>query len=105
MDATGESISLSTALALVRPAGQITKVGWGRAPLGYNLDPLVLKNVTLQGSFSHNWPVWERVIALMACGRLDVRPIIGGMWPVTDWREAFERMHSAEIVKSVLTPV
>jgi L-iditol 2-dehydrogenase len=105
VDATGESIALSAALALVRPAGQITKVGWGRAPLGYNLDPLVLKSVTLQGSFSHNWPVWERVIALMACGRLDVRPIIGGMWPVTDWREAFERMHSAEIVKSVLAPV
>ena len=62
-------------------------------------------NITLQGSFSHNWPVWERVIALLSSGQLDVRPIIGGVWPITDWHEAFEKMHKGEVVKSVLRPV
>jgi len=65
----------------------------------------VQKNVTLQGSFSHNWPVWERVIALMASGQLDVQPIIGGVWAITEWHEAFEKMHKGEVVKSVLKPV
>ncbi len=62
------------------------------------------KNVTLQGSFSHNWPIWERVLALLASGRLDVRPILGGIWPLESWHEAFEKMHSGEIVKAVLKP-
>ena len=96
---------MEIALKLVRPAGWISKVGWGPQPLGFNLDPLVQKNVTLQGSFSHYWPIWERVIALLASGRFDVRPIIGGIWPVTEWREAFEKMHHGEVVKSVLKPV
>jgi L-iditol 2-dehydrogenase len=43
----------------------------------------VQKNITLQGSFSHNWPIWERVIALLASGDLDVRPIIGRNPPIT----------------------
>lgn len=105
IDTAGISATLKIALDLVRPAGQIVKVGWGPQPLGFSLDPLVQKNVRLQGSFSHNWPVWERVIALMASGQLDVNAIIGGIWPITSWQEAFEKMHHGDIVKSVLKPV
>ncbi len=105
IDAAGASATLKIALDLVRPAGHITKVGWGPQPLGFSLDPLVQKNITLQGSFSHNWPIWERVIALLASGQLDVKPIIGGVWPVTEWHEAFEKMHKGEVVKSILKPV
>jgi alcohol dehydrogenase/L-iditol 2-dehydrogenase len=104
IDAAGNSKTLKTALELVRPNGQITKVGWGPQPLDFTLDPLVQKNVRLQGSFSHNWPMWERVLILLASGQLDVRPIIGGVWPITEWHEAFEKMHSGEVVKSVLKP-
>lgn len=104
IDAAGHSSTLKLAMELVRPAGWITKVGWGPQPLNFSLDPLVQKNVTLQGSFSHNWPVWERVLALLAAGSLDVRPIVGGQWDLEDWADAFTRMHSGQVVKSVLRP-
>ncbi|MFM9091924.1 MAG: zinc-binding dehydrogenase [Verrucomicrobiota bacterium] len=104
VDAAGVSAALRTALDLVRPAGWISKVGWGPQPLNFSLDPLVQKNVTLQGSFSHTWPMWERVLALLASGRLDVRPITGGIWPLQEWHTAFEKMHGGEIVKAVLQP-
>jgi len=104
VDAAGASITLKIALQWVRPNGQITKVGWGPQPLGFSLDPLVQKNVTLKGSFSHNWPIWERVIALLASGSLNVKPIIGGVWAIDQWKEAFEKMHHGEVVKSVLKP-
>ncbi|MEO6916476.1 MAG: zinc-binding dehydrogenase [Chitinophagaceae bacterium] len=105
IDAAGASSTLSTALQVVRPNGKITKVGWGRQPLGISLDPLVQKNITLQGSFSHNWPMWERVLALMAGKQLDVTPIIGGVWPITEWKTAFEKMHQGALVKSILKPI
>ncbi len=104
IDAAGVSATLKAALDLVRPAGWITKVGWGPQPLDFSIDSLVQKNVTLQGSFSHNWPVWERVLALLSSGQLDVKPIIGGRWRLEEWREAFEKMHAGEVVKSVLQP-
>jgi L-iditol 2-dehydrogenase len=104
IDAAGASMTLKIALQLVRPNGKITKVGWGPQPLGFSLDPLVQKNITLQGSFSHNWPMWERVIALLSSGQLNVKPIIGGVWPITEWNTAFEKMHKGEVVKSVLKP-
>jgi len=105
IDAAGSSAALKIALELVRPAGWVSKVGWGPQPLNFSLDPLVQKNITLQGSFSHNWPIWERVLALLVSGQLDVRPVLGGVWALENWHEAFEKMHSGEIVKAVLKPV
>ncbi len=52
----------------------------------------------------HNWPIWERVLELLATGQLDLDPIIGGLWPLEEWHNAFETMYSAQIVKSVLIP-
>jgi len=104
VDAAGVSKTLEVAIDIVRPAGWISKVGWGRNPLGFSLDPLVQKNVRLQGSYSHNWPVWERVLRLMATGLLDMEPIIGGTWPLEAWHEAFGAMHSGRIAKAVLKP-
>ncbi|MCA9247029.1 MAG: zinc-binding dehydrogenase [Planctomycetales bacterium] len=104
IDAAGISATLQIALEAVRPAGWITKVGWGKQPLGFSLDPLVQKNVRLQGSFSHNWPTWERVLGLLGSGQLDVEPITGGIWPLSQWHEAFETMHAGEIAKAVLRP-
>jgi alcohol dehydrogenase/L-iditol 2-dehydrogenase len=104
IDATGVSIALKTAIDIVRPNGWITKVGWGPQPVNFSLDPMVQKNIRLQGSFSHNWPIWERIISLLASGQLDVEPIIGGTWKLDDWNNAFETMHSGAIVKAVLLP-
>src|SRR5207302_10275067 len=50
IDASGGSATLRQALAIVRPGGQITKIGWGPQPVGFSLDPLVQKAVTLRGS-------------------------------------------------------
>jgi alcohol dehydrogenase/L-iditol 2-dehydrogenase len=104
IDAAGSSASLKSALAWVRPAGQIAKVGWGPQPLDFSLDPLVRKAVTLQGSFSHNWPVWERVLAMLATGQVDVRRVLNRVAGLGDWKECFDGMHQGGIIKAVLTP-
>lgn len=102
VDAAGISATLKVALELVRPDGWISKVGWGRDPVGFSLDPLVQKNVQLQGSFSHTWATWERVLHLLASGALRVDRIVGGAWPLENWHTAFETMHSGKVAKSVL---
>jgi L-iditol 2-dehydrogenase len=104
IDAAGVSATLKLAIDMVRPAGQISKVGWGPQPLNFSLDPLVQKAVTLQGSFSHNWPIWERIISLLSSGQLDTGPVLNRVSPLAEWHDAFEAMHSGEIVKAVLLP-
>lgn len=104
VDASGASAALQLAMQAVRPAGQIIKVGWGPQPLNFSLDPAVQKNVTIQGSFSHNWPVWERVISMIVAGQINLDPVISRVASLSEWLDCFEKMHSGELVKAVLTP-
>ncbi len=102
VDCTGISKALQQSLELVRPNGRITKIGWGPQPLDFNLDPLVGKAVTLQGSFSHTYPTWERVLGLLSTGQINLKPVIGGIYPLSQWQEAFLAMENGSNVKSVL---
>ncbi|MCI0538191.1 MAG: zinc-binding dehydrogenase [Verrucomicrobiales bacterium] len=104
IDAAGVSATMQMAMQAVRPAGQIIKVGWGPQPLGCSLDPLVQKAVTLQGSFSHNWPVWERVISMIGSGQINLEPVINRVARLEDWEECFTKMHAGDYVKAILKP-
>jgi len=104
IDASGASVTLQTALQAVRPAGQIVKVGWGPQPIQFSLDPLVQKNVTITGSFSHNWPVWERVISMIVSGQINLDPIVSRVAPLAEWHDCFEKMERGVDVKAVLEP-
>ncbi|MDQ3815850.1 MAG: zinc-binding dehydrogenase [Armatimonadota bacterium] len=104
IDAAGVSATLHLALELVRPGGHVTKVGWGPQPYGFSLDPLVAKGATLQGSFSHNWPMWEKVIAMLASGQINLDPILNRVAPLAEWQSCFDDMQSGDIVKAVLKP-
>src|SRR5690625_7913458 len=57
IDAAGVSAALKVAVDLVRPSGQITKVGWGPTPLHSILDLLVQKDVNLHGRIGPTWHV------------------------------------------------
>lgn len=102
VDATGVSVALKQALEIVRPFGTIVKVGWGPQPVGFSLDPLVAKAVTLVGSFSHTWSTWEAVLSMFASGRLETQKVLGGLYKLKEWEEAFEAMESGQNIKSVI---
>jgi L-iditol 2-dehydrogenase len=104
IDASGHSSAVQLALGAVRPAGRIVKVGWGPQPLGFSLDPLVQKAVRLQGSFSHNFPIWETVISLMAAGKIDPAALVDRVEPLGNWRICFDDMAAGKAVKDVLVP-
>lgn len=104
VDAAGVSSTFKTAIDVVRPGGQIAKVGWGREPLDYSLDPIVQKAVTVRGSFSHNWSIWERVLQMLASGQLSIDPLLNRVAPLSEWEDCFEKMHECKLVKAVLRP-
>jgi L-iditol 2-dehydrogenase len=104
VDAAGASAALKTALVIVRPGGHITKVGWGPQPLNFSLDPLVQKAVTLQGSFSHTFENWEKVVAMLTARQINLDPIISQVAALDRWKDCFDGMHTGKYVKAVLRP-
>jgi L-iditol 2-dehydrogenase len=103
-DASGSSRTLELALRLTRPDGEVTKVGWSPQTVATDINPLVQRNVRLQGSFSHNYPIWEKVIHLLDRRLTRPEKIIGLRAPLEGWRDAFDAMHDGRVIKSVLMP-
>ncbi|MCR8632151.1 zinc-binding dehydrogenase [Paenibacillus radicis (ex Xue et al. 2023)] len=103
LDAVGISTTLKQSIEVVRPAGQITKIGWGPAPIGFSLDSLIQKAARLQGSFSHNYPMWEKVLLMMGTGEIDPLPMTKS-YGIDQWKAAFDEMDSLVHAKSIILP-
>jgi alcohol dehydrogenase/L-iditol 2-dehydrogenase len=103
-DSSGASDTLEPALRLARPDGHVIKVGWSPDVVPVDVNPLVLGNIRVQGSFSHNYGVWERVIHLLDTGVTLPDAVVGLRAPLEGWREAFDAMHDRRVIKSVLVP-
>ena len=104
IDAAGPASCLKMALDAVRPAGIINKVAWGPKPINYSLDQLIEKAVTLKGSFSHTWDIWEKSLNLLAHNQIDLSGLITHELPLEKWEQGFELVESREGLKVVLKP-
>lgn len=100
----GSSKTVDQALEMVRPGGQITKVGWFMKTTNTSFDTLVRKNIRLQGSFSHTHQMWSECISLIASGKINVKKMISKVLPLEDWREGFELGFKREALKVILKP-
>jgi alcohol dehydrogenase/L-iditol 2-dehydrogenase len=105
VDAAGFSPTLKLSLDVVRPCGQINKIGWGPGPVGFSLDQLISKAVALQGTFSHTWDVWEKCLVLMGERTVDLGEVITHELPLDQWQKGFDLMETKEGLKIVLTPI
>ena len=105
VDFAGSSSTLKLCMDAVRPAGQITKIGWGPQPVNFSLDPLISKSVTFKGHFSHTWDVWEKCLTLMGKGMIDLEKIVTHELGIDQWEKGFELLEAREAVKVVLKPI
>lgn len=104
VDAAGPAAALELSLELVRPSGTINKVAWGPKPVNFSLDKLIEKAVTLQGSFSHTWDVWEKCLKLMKEKQVNLAGLITHKLALDDWEKGFELVESKEGIKVLLKP-
>jgi threonine dehydrogenase-like Zn-dependent dehydrogenase len=99
VDATGAPAGFGAAAALVRPRGILVlkSTFHGEVPLA--LSPLVVDEITVVGS---RCGPFDRAIELLAAGRVDVKALLAGVYPLERFAEAFER--AAQGGKVILTP-
>jgi alcohol dehydrogenase/L-iditol 2-dehydrogenase len=105
VDTAGVSETLELSINSVKPLGQIVKIGWGIKPVGFSLDPIIMKAVKLQGTFSHTWDVWENVLDLMNNKIIKPSDMITHILPLNRWKEGFELIENKEGLKVLLEPI
>jgi len=84
IECSGNARALNGAIAALRPAGTAIEVAAAFDPLEVDMLSLVVKAITLRGSFCYPIDCWPRVIRMIADGALPVGGIVTSTIPLED---------------------
>ena len=99
VDATGEASGFAVASALVRPRGTLVLKSTFHGETPVSFSPLVVDEITLVGS---RCGPFERAIELLVDGRVEVKPLVAGTYPLEQFADAFDRAKRG--LKVILAP-
>lgn len=105
IDATGRPEAIELAIRSVRRGGRVSLVGISDAQVAVDLRQVVLFERSVLGALGYHHDI-ERVLRLMATGRLDPRPFITDVRPLDTGIDAFAQLAAspADQLKVLLTP-
>ena len=101
IDCTGSSSGFVEALSLVRPRGTIILKSTAAAAGALNLAPIVVSEITVIGSRCGRF---QTAIAALAEGAADPRPLIDGVYPLSEALAAFEAAANPVNFKILIRP-
>jgi|Deesub1362A_J573_1020465.scaffolds.fasta_scaffold00324_17 L-iditol 2-dehydrogenase len=101
-ECSGSPNALRDCLDIVKKGGEVIQVGLFGRTLEVDFDRVTFKEITLKGSFTHNRRSWERGIAMLGEGKVQLRPLITEVLPLDRWEEAFRGFEEGRGLKYLL---
>ncbi|TIT23732.1 MAG: NAD(P)-dependent alcohol dehydrogenase [Mesorhizobium sp.] len=105
-ECSGSSKAWETLLDLPRPGGAVVVVGLPVAPVTLDIATASTKEVRIETVFRYAHQ-YERAIALMGSGRVDLKPLISATFPFEDSITVFDRAveaRPADVKLQILLP-
>ena len=88
-EASGAPKAFDDMLDVVTQGGRVVLVGMPQDRVPLDVVALEVKEISLTGIFRYA-NVWDRTLALLGSGKIDVKPLISATLPFTDARAAFD---------------
>jgi len=104
VDAVGHAGPLAMAVSLARDAGAVSGIGAYQGKAEVPLGLAWVKSLNLYLGLANVIAHVDRVLALMAAGRLDPSPLVSSHMSLDDASEAYKIYDNREALKIVLTP-
>jgi len=103
VDCAGANIVLKQAIEMVRPNGEIVRVGMGFKPVDFCINDISMKAISIIGHMAYDATSWRYALALLRSGKIQVKPMITHRLPLSEWDKGFSLMASKDAVKVILT--
>jgi len=107
VDASGAEVSIQTALYVVKTGGTFVQVGMGNPNVTIDLGQLMIKELNYKGSFRYGAGDYPLAIALVAQGKIDLKPLVTHRYTFDDAIVAFKatRAGKSEDGKGVIKAI
>ena len=104
VDAVGNAAALAMAISLARDAGTVSGIGAYQGKIEVSIGLAWVKSLSLRLGLANVISHVDRVLALMAAGKLDPSALVSAHMPLDQASEAYAIYDNREALKIVLTP-
>ena len=105
LECAGKETSAEMSLKIVKKMGKYTQMGLFGRPITIDFEKVAYKELKVTGFFAQVPSAWERALKLLEQRKVNLKPIVSHIFPITEWRKAFEIVENHEGLKVVLQPV
>jgi L-iditol 2-dehydrogenase len=104
-ECSGAGPAAEMLLRVVRRGGQYAQIGLFGKPVAWDLDSVCYKELSVTGTNASVPSAWMRALRLLAEGAVQTEPLVSGIYPITEWRTAFDLFVQRSGLKTLLQPV
>jgi len=104
-EVSGAKTAFLQGLEMLAQKGQMTIIGVHTQIAEIGVRPFQRAEKTLRGSTMSTWLDYEKAIQLTKSGRLQLKPLITDVLPITEWRKGFDLALARKACKVIFTPV
>ncbi|WP_181995554.1 zinc-binding dehydrogenase [Clostridium sp. AM58-1XD] len=104
VDCTGAAPAVRNAMQALKNRGRMVQIGLTSRNMEIEYGLLTQKEISIIGSFGHQWHNWEQAISLMASGKARIGELITGRYELEEWETAFEEMENQKGIKILIYP-
>lgn len=103
IEASGSCAACSQALEFVKVAGHVALLGVRGRPAEVDLDQMIVKELTMTGTWGTIPSSWVTTLKLMASRKIAVAPLITHRLSLDEWEQGFELMEDQKAIKVLFT--
>lgn len=87
VECSGANIALKQAIEMLRPNGEVVRVGMGFKPLEFSINDITSWNKSIIGHMAYDSTSWRNAIRLLASGQIKVQPMITHRLGLSEWEK------------------
>jgi L-iditol 2-dehydrogenase len=103
-ECAGAAPAATLGINLARKQGKYTQVGLFGKPITLDFERIAYKELIVTGSMAQRWSAWKRTLKIMGQGKIDLKSVISDKFPLSRWKEAFDKFEAKEGLKILLDP-
>lgn len=106
IDYTGSEIAIQNGFKMLRKGGRFTLVGLSNKPISLDINnDIIYKEAKVNGVTGRlMYQTWYDCVSLIKSGKFDLHKIVGGIYPMKDYEQAFQAIKDGKPGKMLLIP-
>jgi len=103
-ECAGSAASLAACWEAIRKEGTLVAVGVHGAPFVTDFGKVMMKELSVVGSYAYVWTSWERTVRLLAEKRVNLEALISHELPLERFEDAFRWTQDGSAIKVIFNP-